>query len=327
MVEGALLDLLSITLPIFLLIALGFGAVRLDVVNAEFVRGLGFFVLNFAMPALILHAFLAQDLHQTFNASFILVYGAASLILFALLWALFRVALRRDRSLAAMATLGGVSSNSGFVGFPVASLAVGAPGLSALPMAMLVENVLIIPLALGLAEAGQQQGKPLLTLVRDTLLRLARTPLLIAIVVGAFLAFVQFRPPAFLATTIGMLADASIACALFTVGGTLALLRSASIAGDVAMIAAAKLILHPLAVAAGFWLLGGIPTPLAAAGIIMAASPMLTVYPIFGQRFGLGPLCSVALLVTTTASFVTLTVVLWLLLGDSSPAGVAAGAG
>lgn len=317
-------DLVSITLPIFLLIAVGFGAVRLGFVGADMVRSLGAFVLDFAMPALILHAFLSQDLHEAFDGRFILGYGAASLLLFAALWVLFRFVLRRGPGLAAMATLGGVSSNSGFVGFPVASLAVGAPALSALPMALLVENVLIIPLALGLAEAGQQQDKPKLLLVRDTFLRLARMPLVIAIFLGAVLAFLQFRPPVFLATTIGMLADAAIACALFTVGGTLAALQVSSLSSDVPLIVLAKLVLHPLAVAAAFWLIGGMPAPLMAAGLILAASPMLTVYPIFGQRFGLGPLCSVALLAATSASFATLTVLLWLLLGDDGATGMAA---
>jgi malonate transporter and related proteins len=315
-----LTDLVSITLPIFLLIAIGFAAARLRVVDAEFIRGLGFFVLNFAMPALILHAFLAQDLRQAFNGSFLLVYGGASLLVFALLWGLFRIVLQRDGAHAAIATLGGVSSNSGFIGFPVASLALGAPALSALPMALLVENVLIIPLALGLAEAGRQDRKRLLAPARGSVSRLARMPLVIAIFLGLVLAVVQVQLPPFLSTTVRLLADASIACALFTVGGTLAAMQAASLAGDVALIVVAKLVLHPLAVAGGFLLLGGVPAPLMAAGLIFAAAPMLTVYPIFGQRFGLGPLCSVALLCATIASFVTLTILIGLLLGDGPAA-------
>jgi malonate transporter len=313
-----LTNLVSITLPIFLLIALGFAAARLDLVEEGFVRGLGFFVLHFALPALVLHALLAQDLRQTFNLNFVLTYGGASLLVFLILLALFRIALSRGNSHAAIASLGGVASNSGFVGFPVASLAVGAPALTALPMAMLVENVLIIPLALGFAEAGRQDRKPPLLFTIETAIRLLRMPLVISIVLGIVLSLLQVRLPLFLSTTAGMLADASAACALFTVGGTLAALQPASVAGDIALIVLAKLVLHPLAVAGGFWLLGGVPAPLMAAGLILAAAPMLTVYPIFGQRFGLGPLCSVALLAATAASFATLTILVGFLLAGSS---------
>lgn len=310
-----MLDVISITLPIFLLVALGYGAARLGIVEAGFVRGLGFFVLNFAMPALILHALLSQDFLATFSASFVMAYGAGSLVVFVVLLAVFRAILKRERGHAAIASLGGVASNSGFVGFPVASLAIGAPALSALPMAMLVENVLIIPLALGLAEAARQSGKRWPALLRETAVRLARMPLFIAIALGILLSVLGLSLPEFLARTVGLMANASIACALFTVGGTLAAIEAASVAGDVALIVLAKLALHPAAVALGFWLLGDVPAPLFAAGLIMAASPMLTVYPIFGQRFGLGPLCSMALLAATAASFVTLSILLGVILG------------
>ena len=316
-------DLVSITLPIMLLVALGFAAVRLRLVDEAFVRGLGFFVLNFALPALVLHALLSQDLGRTFSGNFLLAYGGGSMLVFALMLALFRLALRRGPSHAAIASLGSVASNSGFVGFPVASLAIGAPALTALPMAMLVENVLIIPLAVGLAEAGRQSGEPLRLLLRETAIRLMRMPLVVAIFAGLLLSFFQLKPPVFLSTTIGMMANASAACALFTVGGTLAVLKSASVAGDVALIVLAKLMLHPLAVAGGFWLMGGVPAPLMAAGLILAAAPMLTVYPIFGQRFGLGPLCSVALLAATAASFFTITIMLGIVLGDDEAAAAA----
>ncbi|MGE0500318.1 MAG: AEC family transporter [Rhizobiaceae bacterium] len=304
-------DVISITLPIFLLVALGFGAVRFNVVDDGFIRGLGFFVLNFALPALVLHALVGQDFRQTFDPNFVLAYGGGSIVVMLAMLGSFRFLLRRDGAHAAIAALGGVASNSGFVGFPVASLAVGAPALAALPMAMLVENVLVIPLALGLAEAARHAGKGWPVLVREAAVRLIRMPLVIAILAGIALSLLGVRMPAFLATTVDMMSNASAACALFTVGGTLAMLRpSHSTAGDVAVIVACKLLLHPLAVAAGFWLLGGVPAPLMAAGLILAASPMLTVYPIFGQRFGLGPLASVALLAATAASFVTLTLML-----------------
>ena len=47
-----------------------------------------------------------------------------------------------------------------------------------------------------------------------------------------------------------------------------------------------------------------------AAGIIMAGAPMLTIYPILGERFGCGGMSAAALLCATTASFVTMMIVL-----------------
>lgn len=301
-------DLLSITAPIFLLIALGFVAVRAGTVKAEFIQGLGFFVLNFALPALILRALLGQDLRETFNGPYVAAYAGGSLVVFVLALLVFRYLLHRPLPHAAIASLGGVASNSGFVGFPIAAVAVGMPALTALPLTMLVENALVIPLALILAEAGQAGGKTPGIAARETLLRLARTPLFLAILFGLALSALGIRPPTSISTAVAMVADASAACALFVVGGTLAGVAAVSIPGDLAWILLAKLILHPLSVAAGFMLLGGVPTGLMAAGIILASAPMLTVYPIFGHRFGLGALCAAALVAATAASFATMTV-------------------
>lgn len=308
----AVFDLLSITLPIFLLIGLGYAAVRLGAVDRPFIDGLGLFVLNFALPALVLHALLSQDLRATFSLSYLIAYAGGSLAVFLGVMAAFALLYRRGLTHSAIAALGGSSSNSGFVGFPIASLAVGAPALTALPLAMLVENVLIIPLALALAQAGAGSGERGWAVLRRSLVRLARMPLILAILLGTLLSALGVSLPAPLATAIGMGADASIACALFVVGGTLAGLKVAAVAADLPLILVGKLVLHPLAVGVGFALLGNVPPWLALAGILLASAPMLTVYPIFGQQFGLQGLCAAALVAATVASFLTITVVLGL---------------
>lgn len=306
-------NLAALITPIFVLIGIGFAAVRLKLVPDSLVQSLGFFVLNFALPALILDALLAQDLQQTLNWSYIAAYAAGSLAVFAVVLALLR-ALDKPLPHAAIAALGGCASNSGFVGFPVASLALGAPALTALPLSMLVENILIIPLALGLAELGLQEGQTPANVLRKTLRRLSRTPLILAILLGAVLSAAGLRLPGPLATALDMMADASIASALFVVGGTLAGLRAASLASDLPVIVAGKLVLHPLAVAGAFLAIGGVPPGLMAAGIVLAASPMLTIYPILGARFGYERTGAAALLAATTLSFVTLAAVLALVL-------------
>lgn len=303
-------DLLLLILPIVILIGVGYLAVYAKLVPQDLVQSLGIFVLNFALPALILFALVQQDLRQTLNWNYLLVYGAASLATFATVFAISRLALRTSLPQAAIAALGGSSSNSGFVGFPVASLAIGAPALTALPLSMLVENILIIPLALAFAESAGHQGRGAARVIGKTARRLATTPLILAILIGVVLSATGLHLPAPLFRSLEMMANAAIPCALLVVGGTLATLRVQSVAGDVSVIAAGKLVLHPLLVALGFAWVGGVPPGLMAAGIILAAAPMLTVYPIIGARFGFERLCAAALIATTVASLATMLVAL-----------------
>jgi predicted permease len=77
-------------------------------------------------------------------------------------------------------------------------------------------------------------------------------------------------------------------------------------------IAAGKLLLHPLAVALAFRLVGPPDPALKATGVIMASMPMVSIYPLLGQRYGLGDVCAAALMIATVLAVATTTVVIWL---------------
>lgn len=313
-----MIDILVLILPIFLLIGAGYGAVRLDLVTQAQIGGLGAFVLNFALPALVLNALAGQDLTQTFNGGYILAYAGGSLVSFLAIFALVRFGLGRPLAHAAVAGLGSSASNTGFIGFPVASLVLGPPALIALPLTMLVENLLIVPLALALGEAGGQVGQDRQSLrktIVSTAWRLIRMPLILAIILGAILSSTGMHLPGPVEEAIAMMARASVPCAVFVVGGTVAGLKLSGIAGETVWPVLGKLVLHPLAVAAGFGLVGGVPPELAATGIVFASVPMFTVYPILAGRFNLGGMAAGALVVATGLGLLSITVALGLVLG------------
>lgn len=62
-------------------------------------------------------------------------------------------------SFSVLIGLGMSFSNSGFVGYPIALQILGPPAAAALAMCMIVENVLMFPLALVLAVPRGVEGK------------------------------------------------------------------------------------------------------------------------------------------------------------------------
>jgi len=303
------LQILSITTPIFILIGLGFLSARGGLISREQVRGMGAVVINFALPALVLKAVSENPIGEVFNWQYLTAYGLGSLTVFCLGLLASRT-LRRERlDSSAIAALGMANSNSGFVGYPIVAMTLGATAAIGLALNMVVENLLIIPLALALAEAGRQEGSAL-SVARETLKRLARSPLIIAMAIGLPLALLELRLPAVPARVVEMLATASAPLALFVIGGSLYGLRLSGMQGEIGMIAFGKLILHPLAVLLIFSLLPDVDPALMAAGVLFASAPMLSIYPILGQRFGVDGRCAAALLLTTVASFVTISTLL-----------------
>lgn len=309
-----MISVLATMLPIIMLIGIGLAAARSGFASETQVDGVGAFVINLALPAVLLKALAGQDLTRTLDPGFLAVYVGGSLVAFASTLAVLRLGMNRPLTAASMGALGASASNSGFIGYPIATLALGVPVLTALPMAFIVETVLIVPLALMLAELGRgEAGAPASRIIGETAGRIVRMPLTLAILAGLLISVTGISLPKSASTVIDMLAAASAPCALFVVGGTIARLRRDDLAADIFVIMAGKLVIHPLAVATGFMLVPGVPRDIAAVGILLSSVSMITVYPILCGRFGLGKTGATALVATTSAALFTITIVLFLL--------------
>jgi predicted permease len=218
-----------------------------------------------------------------------------------------------DRAAQAFQALGSAASNSGFVGFPVAAMVVGASASLALSLAMVVENLVMLPLALTLAESARHAGKSRSAIFYHLFGTLVRNPLISAIALGAAASLIGVRLPAPLLRTIDMLAMTSGALALFAVGGALVGLQAGGVLRDAARIVAGKLLLHPLAVFAALLLFPGLDPELRKSMLILASAPMMGIYPLLGRSLGFEPLAAASLFAATALSFLTMsTLLLWL---------------
>lgn len=300
-------SILSTTAPIFILIALGYVSVMTGLISRETTRGMGIFVITIALPAMIVRGMANKPLASSLDFDFLAGYAAASLLAFALGLLAWRRLRRRGIGESSVAGLGMSASNSGFVGVSICAMVLGTETASrAVAMTIMVESMLIIPVAMALADAGTGgQELRLPGRLAQTLKRLARSPLLIAICAGLFLAATRIPLPQVAMRVIDMLALAAAPVALFAVGGNLHGLRPTGMLADAGRIAAGKLVLHPLLTVLALALFPGLDPMLRKAGLIFAAAPMLSVYPILGMRYGLEDRCSAALLLCTVLSFVT----------------------
>lgn len=313
-----LLSILAITGPIYCIIALGWLATRTGLFARVDMRVFGKFVLNFALPALLFNALSQRRFSEVFNASYVLAYLAGSLLVVALGLAWARRVQRRGATQAALLAMGMGCSNSGFVGYPILLLTLAPVAGVSLALNMLVENVLVIPFLLALAERGRGPGTQWHQALLQSLRRLATNPMIIGLALGFLVSLVEWQPPEPLRRTVSVLANASGALSLFAIGGTLAGLPLRRMGRAVAPAVIGKLLLHPLCVLlmalALPWVgLAPLPPELFAAALLMAAMPMMGIYPILAQAYGEEDTAAAALLLATIASFFTLSALLALL--------------
>ena len=277
-------------------------------------RVLGTYVVKFALPALVFTALSQRPVGEVINGRYVLGYAVGSLVV---MMAAFGWAWRwqgKSFTLSTLCGLGCSSSNSGFIGYPIAILVAGPSSAAVgLAMCMLVENLLMIPLTLVMADSGRVGAGKWHRILMQSLVQLSRNPVILAIVGGLVVSLIGIPITGVLARSINMLAMSSAAVSLFVIGGTLVGLKTKGMRRDVTTIASSKLLLHPLAVGLMMWLVPPSDPTLRAAAVVFAATPMLSIYPILAQRYGFEEMCAAALLLATVMSFVTISIALWLL--------------
>lgn len=308
-----MLSVLAITFPIFCIIAIGYAMVRFGLVGKEGVPFLGRFVLYFALPALIFRALSQRSITEVLNAPYLAAYaiGSLTMLLGGFAFAYFRQ--KKGGSESALFGLGMACSNSGFIGYPILMQLLGPIATVALALTMIIENLLIIPLALALADSSHNKGSSFAQTFWRTIKSLTRNPIIISIVLGFACALLQIHLPTPLFKVVDMAASASGPVALFVIGGTLVGLRLEGMYRDIGLVVAGKLVAHPLATLAALQILPPFNPVLQVAAVTVACSPMLSIYPILGQPYGVSGRCAAALLAGTVLSFLTISTAIWIL--------------
>ncbi|GAB4359798.1 MAG: AEC family transporter [Oricola sp.] len=311
-----MLDVISVTGPIYITIAIGYLATRFGLFESSDMRSLGRYVLYLALPMLLFRALSRKSVTEIANPAYIAVYLLATLAMVLIGYFVVRKLFGRERMTAAVSAMGMSCPNSGFVGYPIILLTFPSIAGNVLALNMLVENVFVIPLLLALAERARgQEGHPLQALA-GALGRLALNPLVIGLAAGIVFSLTGLQLPAPVAKSVDLFAQSSAALSLFVIGGMLVGLPLTGLAGRIVPIVAGKLLVHPalvLAVLVAMPMLGFAPveTPFREALVLSAAMPLFGIYPILAQKYGEEGFAAVALLATTVVSFVTVSGLLW----------------
>lgn len=304
--------ILSLTSPVFILMALGYSVVRGGWLSKDGIRTLAWFVVYIGLPAAMFKALSSRSFQDILHYDYLMAYGIGSMVPFVLLFAISRM---RGKGLteSAIMGLGGSISNSLMIGFPIIMQLFGDAALVPFALTLIIENLIVLPLALALADTGEKQNMSFLRALAHSFPQLMRNPIILSMALGMLFSIFGLQPPGPAARVIDMLAATVGGVALFTIGGMLVGIKPRGMIQDLSAIVAGKLLIHPLGVFVAFMLVPSISPLYASVAVILACMPMFSVYAVLGARYGMGGLCSAVLLPTTLVSFVTINTVIWLI--------------
>ncbi len=304
-------NVLSLALPFFGLILLGYAAAKSFKQPAGGQDWLTIFVVYFTVPALLFTLLSKAPIEELGNGTFILATtGSAALVFFISLIA-FRIIYANNLAQSGMRAAASAYANVGYMGVP---LAVGAFGTKAtIPATLIVcfDSVFFFIMAPILVALGSPGPLKFTGLVGDISRRIFLNPLIIGSAAGVLAAYFKYVPPGPVARILDYLSAAAAPCALFALGVTVAARPLKSMPRGTGLMVFTKLFVHPLAVLGAVLSLGITGIWMNTALLLATLPTALGVYVIANQYGIETHSVSNAILLSTLLSVLTVTSLLY----------------
>ncbi len=303
--------LFEVALPFFALILAGYLALDRRLVAENAVAGLNGFVFYFALPALLFFKVATAPLEDLFDWRFFIAFYGVAAVLWIATTGFFRWRFGLPFAEASVAGMGGIWTNSGYMGIPLLITAIGPEAALPAVLALTFDNLITAPILLMILEARTGRGTTALATLRTVLGNLARNPLILAVFAGFAWNMTGWPLLVPIANFAELLGAAAAPCALFALGASLVGAKLAGARAEIATATLIKLLVHPALMAATvLWLLPLRPE-LAIATIVTASLPTGASVFVLAERYGVyTKRASSIVLATHAVSVVTVTLVL-----------------
>lgn len=307
-----MLSTLAVVLPIFGLILAGWASRRAGVLGPNASSELNRFVVYLALPAVLFDVMANTTLEQIWQPGFVAAFGLACGVVFAGT-VLLRLRSSRDLADASIDGLNAAYANAGYMGLPLCLTAFGPGSVTAVVIAMIVTVCLLFVTAIVLIEIGVQSERRASRLLAKVVRGLARNPLLMAPLLGAFFASTGLALPAAAETFLKLLGGAASPCALVALGLFLAQRAPDGMreSAPVWPLVALKMFAQPALTAFLVYRVFTMPPLMANAAVLIAALPTGTGPFMLAEFYGReAVVTSRTILYSTVGSVLTLTALL-----------------
>jgi malonate transporter and related proteins len=278
---------LTIVLPIFALVAVGYLAARLGWLSDLAQKGISEFAFNFAMPALLFRSIATATGLQPGSERIAFAFFGGVAVVWLLAMALTRLMLRRPAIDAPTIAMVSCFGNIVMIGIPLVLAVVGPAGAAPMALLLSIHSPLLWFTATLHQQTAEQRGDRTAWQVgRDLGRELVRNPLLIAIVSGALWRLTGWTLPGSIDSSLALLGQAGIPCAQVALGASLTRFAIKGQVPTLGLVIALKLLVLPAVVYVLAFRVFTIPHAAAEVALIFAAMPAGANAFLFAERSG-----------------------------------------
>lgn len=293
---------LTITGPICLLLLLGIGLRRTQMMSDGFIDGASKLVFNIALPMLLFTSIVNTDFSQMASPSLILYGVLATLVIYVLL-EILATRLTPHKPLRGILIQGAFRANMGIIGLAYVNNAYGSQGVAAIAMYVACLTILFNILAVVTLNRSlsRDKGLPLGRILGG----IVKNPLIIGIVAALPFAATGTQLPDVLMKTGQYLAQMTLPVALLCTGATLSLKQGSEETGLLMPVALLRLLAIPALITAGGFIIGFRGAELVMLFLINASPTAAASYVMVRAMGGNAVLAANIIAVTTLGSLLT----------------------
>ena len=288
---------INATIPIFLVILLGWFLMKIHIITEEFANVANKYVFKVALPVLLFRDIATTSILDDLNVKFVLFCFFGTIIMFGLVW-VFALIYCKDRTMIGAFVQGGARGSAAVLGVAFVENICGEIGMTPLMIVAAVPffNILSVIILVFNAntEANKDYGK-----IKNACINIAKNPIIIGIVLGLIASLVRLPIPTIPARTLNYVAQTATPIALLAVGAGFdtkqAIVRLKPALGATFI----KLIGLPLVFLPFAYKLGFAPSEMVAI-LIMLASPTTPSCYIMAKSMNNDEVLTASVIVTTT---------------------------
>lgn len=307
-----MIDILNLAIPYFGLIFVGYVCGKVKALPESGLAWMNFFLLYVSLPALLFGIMSRTPFAELNNPPFLIATTLGTMIVFALAMIAGRLIGKLTLREATIAGLAGAYGNIGYMGPGLALAVLGNKAAAPTALIFCCDSIFLFTIVPLLIEMTDREHPSLLHALGVVVKQILLNPLIMSACLGALCAALHVEFPVALNNTLQFLQNAAAPTALFVLGVTVALRPFERVPWEVPGVIAVKLLIHPLLIFGLMLAFGPFAQPWAATALLMAAlPPALNVFVMARQNDTWIEPASVAVLIGTFASVVTLTGVMW----------------
>ena len=292
---------LNVTLPIFLVMVLGYVLKQMGMLNDNFVTVANKFNFKVTLPFMLFRDISSVDIRQVFDGKYVLFCALASTACFWLIWGMTKLFVK-DQSLRGAFVQGSFRSSAAVMGLAFIQNIYGESAMGPLMIIGAVPLYNIFSVIVLTFEAQPEEGTPGkrdMSKIREACINILKNPIIIAIALGLVTALIGIDFPTVIDSTINNVAKMATPLALVALGAGFEGRKALAKMGPTLWAALIKLVLQPaLLLPLAAWM--GFTGEKMIGILIMLASPTTPSCYIMAKNMRNDGVLTASIVVTTT---------------------------